>query len=228
MKTHDYLPKGDRLLLQWVTNFLNRLSVILARLGFPLEVYEALQALRGDFEEKLNVAEAPITRTRGTVDAKNVAKKKLSKDVRASVQRYLAHNPDVTEQDHDDLGLPNYKTTRTPVPPPTAIVEFLLRQLSGNRMEMDFSPVSSNAATAKEGRAAKPYGVRGAEIRWAILPEPPKSHDELVHSEFDTRTPYIFQFDLPDAGKTLYVCARWENTTGQKGPWSIIQNAIIP
>jgi hypothetical protein len=49
-----------------------------------------------------------------------------------------------------------------------------------------------------------------------------------MHSEFDTHSPYIFQFDLPDAGKRLYVCARWENTRGQKGPWSVIKNAIIP
>jgi hypothetical protein len=70
--------------------------------------------------------------------------------------------------------------------------------------------------------------VRGAEIRWAILPEPPKSYDDLVHSVFDTHSPYTFQFDIPDAGKTLYVCARWENTTGQKGPWGDIKSVIIP
>jgi hypothetical protein len=191
-------------------------------------VYDALQTLRSDFEQKLDVAEAPTTRNKGTVAAKNVAHKTLNSAIRAAVQRYLAHNPDVTEQDHDDLGIPIHKTTRTPIPPPTVLVEFLLRQLSGNRIEMDFFPVSSNAMLAKERHEAKPYGVRGVEIRWAMLTEPPKSHDDLVHSEFDTRSPYIFQFDLPDAGKTLYVCARWENTTGQKGPWSVIQNAIIP
>jgi hypothetical protein len=92
---------------------------------------------------------------------------------------------------------------------------------------VNFSTVSIDAAE-KEHRGAKPYGVRGAEIRWAILPAPPTSQDDLVHSEFDTRTPYIFQFDIPQAGKTLYVCARWENTTGQKGPWSEIVSAIIP
>jgi uncharacterized glyoxalase superfamily metalloenzyme YdcJ len=201
MKSSDYLPRNDRQFLQWVTNFLNRLSVILARLGFPLEVYDALQALRGDFEQKLDVAEAPSTRTKGSVEAKNDAHKALNSAVRASVQRYLAHNPDVTKQDHDDLGLPIHKTTRTPIPPPTDAVELLLRQLSGNRVEVNFSRVSIDIAE-KGGHEAKPFGVRGAEIRWAMLPEPPKSHDDLVHSEFDTRSPYIFQFDLPDAGKT--------------------------
>ena len=66
------------------------------------------------------------------------------------------------------------------------------------------------------------------QTQWAVLPEPPKSYADLVHSMFDTRSPYTFQFDLADAGKTLYVCARWENTIGQKGPWSEIKSVIIP
>jgi hypothetical protein len=164
MKAHDYLPRRDRQFLQWVINFLNFLSATLARFRFPLEAYEDLKALRADFEQKLDVAEAPITRTRGVVDAKNVARSKLEQALRTNVQRYLAHNPDVTLQDHDDLGLPNYKKTRTPVPPPTALVEFLLRQLSGNRVEMDFHPVSGNATAAKGRHEAKPYGVRAAEV----------------------------------------------------------------
>jgi hypothetical protein len=30
------------------------------------------------------------------------------------------------------------------------------------------------------------------------------------------------------AGKRLWFAARWENTTGQKGPWSEIMCVIIP
>jgi hypothetical protein len=227
MKSSDYLPRRDRLFLQWVINFLSCLFPSLARFNFPDATYQDLAAKRNDFSTKLDVAEAPATRTKGSIDDKNVAKKSLVHAIREAVQRYLAHNPDVTQKDHDDLGLPNYKTTRTPIPPPTDLVELLLRQLAGHRVEVTFFPVSTNS-TAKERREAKPYGVRGAELAWAVLPEPPKSLADLTHSAFDTRSPYMFQFDIPDAGKTLYVCARWENTTGQKGPWGDIQNAIIP
>jgi hypothetical protein len=107
------------------------------------------------------------------------------------------------------------------------MVELLPRQLGGNRVEVAFFPVAQDT-TAKERHEAKPFGVRGVEIRWAILSEPPTSHDDLARSEFDTRSPYIFQFDLADAGKRLYLCARWENTTGQKGPWGKIESVIIP
>jgi hypothetical protein len=75
---------------------------------------------------------------------------------------------------------------------------------------------------------AKPHGVHGAEIRWAILAEAPASVDELVHSSFDTHTPLTLTFDENERGKTVYFCLRWENTRGEKGPWSEIVYAIIP
>jgi hypothetical protein len=223
----DYLPKNDLMLLQWVTNFLNYISVTLARYGFPLEVYEKLEALRNTFKTKLDTAETPASHTKMSIQAKNTAKKALTTALRQAVKEYLTYNHLVTDEDRDALGLPIHKTTRTPIPPPTDLVELMLKQLAGNRVEVNFFPMGVND-TGKERREAKPFGVRGAEIRWAMLSEPPKSHDDLVHSEFDTRSPYMFQFDLPDAGKTLYVCARWENTTGQKGPWNKIESVIVP
>jgi hypothetical protein len=33
---------------------------------------------------------------------------------------------------------------------------------------------------------------------------------------------------LEDRGKKLYFALRWENTRGEKGPWSEIHSTIIP
>jgi hypothetical protein len=35
-------------------------------------------------------------------------------------------------------------------------------------------------------------------------------------------------FENDQRGKTVYFALRWENTRGEKGPWSAIQIAIIP
>jgi hypothetical protein len=222
MNSADYLPRKDRQFLQWVVNFLNYLSVTLARYGFPLEVYELLETLRADFAQKLDVAEAPTTRNKGTVAAKNVAKKKLSTAVRASVQRYLAHNPDVTEQDHDDLGLPNYKTTRTPAPVAETFPDFDIDTSILCCLIIHFFD------RGQKKTKAKPPGQHGAEIRWMISDVPMVDANELLHSVFDTRTPFTLEFGGHERGKTVYFALRWENTRGQKGHWSPIQNAIIP
>jgi hypothetical protein len=57
---------------------------------------------------------------------------------------------------------------------------------------------------------------------------PPDSLKDLVNSSFDTHTSFTFEFRGDERGKTVYFCLRWENTRGQKGPWSKIVNAIIP
>jgi hypothetical protein len=75
---------------------------------------------------------------------------------------------------------------------------------------------------------AKPAGVHGAEIRWAILDTAPASVDALTHSSFCTRSPFTLTFDESDRTKTVYFCLRWENTRGEKGPWSEIVMAVIP
>jgi hypothetical protein len=75
---------------------------------------------------------------------------------------------------------------------------------------------------------AKPHGVHGVEIRWAILDAPPKDISELINSSFDTRSPFTLEFEEHERGKTVWFCLRWESTTGEKGPWSEIVSAIIP
>jgi hypothetical protein len=223
----DYLPHTDQGLLEWTITLLKYLMSRLTKFNYPKDDYDLLEQEKNVYAQKLEVSRESATRTPMNIEGKNVAKKVLEKHIRKSVGEYLIRNHLLTEEDLKLLGLPIHKTTRSPVPPPTALVELKLRQLPGFRVEVNFAPESVDAAE-KEHREAKPYGVRGVEIRWAILPAPPKSLDDLVHSEFDTRTPYIFQFDLPESGKKLYLCARWENTTGQKGPWNEIHSVTIP
>jgi hypothetical protein len=50
----------------------------------------------------------------------------------------------------------------------------------------------------------------------------------LSYSEFNTKPPFTLSFHGEQRGKTVYFALRWENTTGEKGPWSEIENAIIP
>ncbi|MDR3235698.1 MAG: hypothetical protein LBT48_03095, partial [Prevotellaceae bacterium] len=80
----------------------------------------------------------------------------------------------------------------------------------------------------QDTKKAKPAGVHGAEIRWAIRDEPVVDVEDLTNSSFDTRTPFTLEFKGHERGQTVYFCLCWENTTGEKGPWSEIVGAIIP
>jgi hypothetical protein len=75
---------------------------------------------------------------------------------------------------------------------------------------------------------AKPFGMHGAEIKSGILETPPTEAAALPDSSFATRTPFEMNFPESLSGKTVYITARWENTRGEKGPWSKIQAVVIP
>jgi hypothetical protein len=224
MSYGDYLPRPDREFLAWAINFLKYLMGRLEAFNFPQTVYQNLEQEKNVFAQDLEVAEEPTTHTKVTVQEKNDARKALETDLRQAIAEYLTHNHLLTDGDRQLLGLPVHKTTRTPVPVPTEKPDFTITPLGGSRLSVHYHAHDEE----REAKNAKPFGVHGVEIAWAVLGAPPASYSDLAHSTFDTRSPYTFQFDLSDAGKRFYCCLRWENTTGQKGPWSEIMSAIIP
>jgi hypothetical protein len=222
MNSTNYLPRNDRKFLQWVINFLSRLFPSLTRFSFPNDVYQDLAAKRDDFATKLDVAESPATRTKSAIDDKNVARETLESATRRAVQRSLAHNPDGTGKDHDDLGLPNYKTTRTPAPVAATYPDYDIDSGTIRRLTISFYDQGQKKSKAK------PAGQHGAEIKWAISDTPIIDVVDLTNSSFDTHTPLTLEFQGHERGKTVYFCLCWENTRGDKGPWSEIMSAIIP
>ena len=222
MRRLDFLPAKDQAFLVWALNFTTALVSMLVRLGFPEAVFQELMALRNTFSEKLTTAEAPATRTKAAVQAKNNARKAFEKRLRQVIKEYLTYNHALTDEDRDDLGLPIYKTTRTKAPVATNYPDFDIDSGTIRRLVIHFFDQGSVKSKAK------PAGQHGSEIRWAILDTPPVDVADLIHSSFDTRTPFTLDFEGHERGKTVYFCLCWENTRGEKGPWSEIQSAIIP
>ncbi|MDR2516217.1 MAG: hypothetical protein LBC88_02415 [Spirochaetaceae bacterium] len=134
---------------------------------------------------------------------------------------YVAYNPAVTDADKERMGLPLHDTTRTSVPPPSTIPELELDSSILRQVIVHFRDAGS-------GSRGKPPGVHGIELRWSLRASPPASVEDLANSAFDTATPYTFRFDEPERGKALYLCPRWENNKGEKGPWGEIVKAIVP
>jgi hypothetical protein len=221
MKTKDFIPRKDVDFNQWIINFFTILLQGLTRFGIPQAAYSVVDALRTTWNSKFAIAEAPTTRTKATIREKNVARKNLETSLRAFIREYLTYNSKVTDGDRENLQLPIHKTTRTPVPDPTTKPGFKIDSSVIRQLILFFRDEDSDSR-------AKPEGVHGVELRWAILAASPASIDELVHSAFDTHSPFTLTFDEGDRGKAVDLCLRWENTRGVKGPWSEIVMAIVP
>jgi hypothetical protein len=220
----DYVPRKDREFRLWAINLIDNLAPLIVRLGISAERYARLVGLRDAYVNAQAVADDLNARTKMNVQAKNTARGSLERAIRQIVRQFMAYNPDLNDADRERLGLPIHKTTRTPVPVPTATPYFNLVPHTGSRVTVHYYAHDEKGIP----KQAKPPGVRGVEIAWAILETPPRSYEDLVHSKTNTVSPYVFQFNLFDAGQRLYVGLRWENTHGEKGPWSVIQSVIVP
>jgi hypothetical protein len=198
------------------------LAQIYPQIEFPPNVYQDLNTLYDDFTQKLQIAESPTTRTKAAVQAKVDARKILEQTLRQAIREYLTNNHLLTDPDRDNLGLPIHKTTRTPAPIATTYPEFEVDSSTIRRLTIHYHDQGS--AKSK----AKPVGQHGAEIRWMMSETPIIDVVDLKNSAFDTKTPFMLEFEGHDRGKTVYFCLRWENTRGEKGPWSEIESAFVP
>lgn len=219
--TTRYLPSGDSAFLTWTTSFLAALSPLLDVVNFPPAEYELLVSLKNTFSTALATANAPATRNAGTIQAKNDAHKALEKEVRGAVMEFLAYNRSLTNKNRQDLGIPMHDTEPTPVPVPTSHPEFSIERPDIARLTVHFH----DAGTEHRG---KPYGVSGAVFVYDVLDEPPVGPANLSRNLLATRTPHVLEFADSESGKRAYITLCWQNTKGEKGPWSPIQSSIIP
>jgi hypothetical protein len=162
----------------------------------------------------------PAQRTLYITFLKNEKRKAYEKLLRILV-KMLKSSPLVTDDDRRSMGIEIRDASWTPVKPPKTYPEFTVDSSMIRCLRISFRDLGSKSK-------AKPYGVHGAEIRWAILDKPPVLVEELVHSNFDTHSPFELTFTDHERGKSVYFCLRWENTRGEKGPWSEIVMAIVP
>jgi hypothetical protein len=182
-----------------------------------------------DFQPKFNAFAAafndwkdPATRTPLKTALLKDTEKVFREAYRYLYTGFLKSSPLVTNMDLLAMGLPErHSGGGAPTPPPTTFVAATVTPVGPGVIEIHFRDKGSD-------HKAKPAGVHGAEIAWAILDTPPVNWSALTHSSFDTHTPFRLSFENEQRGQTIYFALRWENTTGEKGPWDEIQSAIIP
>jgi hypothetical protein len=161
-----------------------------------------------------------LAHTSGDVLAKNEAKEAGNHTLRTFNNEFILYSTLVSDQDKVDLGNKPHNPP-SPIPDPPTRPEFFIKILDIMRLAIHFWDQGSSTK-------AKPYGIDGAVIYWAILDHVPAGIKELTNSVLATRTPHILEFTEEDRGKTVYIAMRWQNEKGRKGPASEIQSAIIP
>ncbi|MDR3199657.1 MAG: hypothetical protein LBU34_17460 [Planctomycetaceae bacterium] len=217
--TRDYLPRRDAELAVWSENFFAIVSANAVAWDILPKEISALETATDNFKNLQAQADSPA-KNKIIVEQKNEAKKILEENIRGLVN-YRLRNPIITNDQRIALGLHVRDTTPTPIPVPTTRPEFDIEVLDFRRLSVSFHDMGSSGK-------AKPYGVNGAVILYAVLDIPPKNVNDLTRSVLATRTPHVFEFAEEERGRTVYFAICWQNEKGERGPLSEIENAVIP
>jgi hypothetical protein len=226
----DWLPQNHEELYDQANHTTAYLGVTAnrTRMGFAATTPQGVW-LDTDYTPKYTVFktayeewENPATRTKIMEEKLDETEAVFRPAYRQLYIGFLKGNPLVTNDDLVAMGLPTPTGERHPAPvattapvcePDTSVIR---------RVTIHYF---RSGGTHRKG---KPAGQHGVEIRWAVLDTQPVDVAELINSSFDTSSPFTLAFEGHDRGKMLYFALRWENTTGEKGPWGEIIGVIIP
>ena len=151
------------------------------------------------------------------------AEKAMKKSFQQLYKGYIKDNMLITAGDLDGVGLPQRSSgERHPAPVAKKAPDVDVDTSVTGHVGIHFYEKEGNH------KRGKPDGQHCVEIIWIIAGITPTRWDELIHSVVDTNSPYVFSFENDQRGQTLHFALRWENTRGEKGPWSNIQSVIIP
>jgi hypothetical protein len=229
MKNIDWLPKNhedlyDHLSQTWsyLAKHNNRSRMGLdGKIGIWLDT--EFEAARKAFVEAFEAWKDKSKRTPRITERLKKAETKLRPLYRTLYMGFLKESPFVTDEDLMVMNLPP--------------------RLEGNHPEATIILKSVPSVVIEQGSAgvliihfrdgedrnrAKPKGIHGVEVCWEILDNAPTGLYQLTNTSSDTRTPLRLTFESHLRGKKIYCAFRWENTRGEKGPWSIIYSAYIP
>jgi hypothetical protein len=204
----------------WSDNFMTKLAGIVSDAIVPPDKYKELVRLSKEFNADYDVAEDPNTRTSVALHARNRARKLFEYHLRLVIRSCLASSFLVTDEQRELLGLPirkkSHERAKVAKTPPhfevsVGLIRHVVIKYGGSK--------TSNA---------KPDGQHGVEIAWLIAEQQPDVINRLHNSTFCTSSPIDLEFNEEERGKTVWFALRWENTRGEKGPYSAINSAIIP
>ncbi len=227
MPGKTYLPTREPDLLSFAQNLNSRLTGTPGAYGLAPGQVTGYTALFTAFQSAYTLATESLTRTSGTIAAKNTAKQNLINGTNGIRQlvNIIQHNPATTDQQREDLQItvPDVEPTPVPVPefaPGIEIISSINRNVRIRLWD-----------TQNPENRGKPAGVDGAAILSSIGALPPAPED-IAAWKFEGlagRVNTDIEFD-PDvtSGTTAWITAYWFNTRKESGPSATPISVQIP
>ncbi|MDR0403785.1 MAG: hypothetical protein LBH35_09380 [Treponema sp.] len=238
-KTTDWMPGPRAEILAMCENWIDYMtSERRTAWGVPPDEYTSLKNLCASARTLLQKASDPDERTRVITFRVREAFQTLESKMRFFRGRYF-RIPPLTGGDWAALGFRRKRSRSSPIPPPDGTPLVSLSYPGDPRTIMaHLGPMpGTEELDSRSGHGYAVYGgimpPGGATLEEAAskkhyLMEVPKDGDGLTHYRFTRWRKTRLVFDAEDGGKTLFVCARYENGKGETGNWGPVASLIIP
>jgi hypothetical protein len=210
----SFVPRDDANALIWMQAFSSGISSSSATYQLSasdaITIANAVQA----FSDALALAEAPLTRTPGNVNAKDVARNAAESLCRQYALAIKVNNG-ISDQSKIDIGVRPPSTTREPIfCPQTSPLLNVAAATPGSHMVTYADSMDPN-------KKAKPFGAAALQLFVAIKDTATENVDEAKFLGLFTTTPVETEFTEADDGKCATYFARWSGKRGDVGPWSL-------
>ena len=216
-----YIPAADPAFAAWLDNFSALLTAAPATYGQTSGVAAAVAAVTATWDAAYALVTSPSTKTKDTVQAKNVARINALAEVKPVAQQ-ISLNQGVLASDKVAIGVNPRTSTPVPVTAPTtypiiSIVSALaLQHVLRYRDELASPSVKS-----------KPFGVIQIQLYGSTSATPITDPTLLQFEGVRTKSPTTVTWPSSAAGLRAYYAARWVTRTGLLGPWSPIVSFIV-
>jgi hypothetical protein len=218
--TARFLPTQESALDVWLANFSGLISAAPASYGLSPADAAQIAAAVADWHKAYLVATSPATRTASSVADKRGEKQHVVRVVRSFAARIRA-DESIGDDLKINLGLKLRPRRGEPVPTPAGVPVLAVR-----RLDIGVHELRAMDGDTRPSRG-KPPRVASIMVYRAVGDTPARSPMDADFLTLSTRVAFASTFSHSDHGKTATYFARWINSKGEAGPWSIAMSAPI-
>lgn len=153
--------------------------------------------------------------------AKDGAKKEAMAGMRSFANGSIRFNKRMNTAAKFDLGVPEKDTTPTRHTAPVEQTDTIVENTS-NHYEHRVTALNHDSASA-----TKPGDANGVCYACQVGGERPASGEAIGNTKFSRKTTMIFRHGEAANGKRAWYATCYENSRGDRGPWSTVVEVII-
>jgi hypothetical protein len=218
----EFIPGGNAEYREYMIESQARISRSKTEYKIPNEAVADISSLIVDYLTKDATASNPDQATKANRDARDAARKILTKEWRVFANKWLRYNDNISIADKEAFHIYPRDTTHTPAKKPKDKGIINVERLGAYEYEI-------TVVVDKTGKRKLPEDATGSYLYLAVS-EPgtvPENVNTYQRQKFSSNSRHILYLSPDDLARQANVFARYSNRHGMEGPAGLIVSFLI-